>query len=62
MPLTPALPCVVCKGKPLRFRVQDLNTGRAVNVCSVKCLLSWCLGFSLGKVQKVVQLLLQSSR
>lgn len=57
--LRPLTPCLVCKTGTPRFQIKALNTGRTANVCSVKCLLSWCLGFSIGGVQNVVQKLLQ---
>jgi hypothetical protein len=57
--LAPLPPCAVCKvGKP-RFQIRALATGRVVNICSVKCVLSWCLGFSLGSVQGILQKLLK---
>lgn len=51
--------CVMCRHGIPRIRVQILKTGRTVEVCSVKCLLAWCLGFSIDGVQGVVRKLLQ---
>jgi hypothetical protein len=58
MPVMLIPPCAICGGAP-RFRIELLTTGRKANVCSIKCLLSWCLGFSLGTVQEVAQKLLK---
>ena len=51
--------CMVCKTAQARFQIRALNTGRVSNVCSMKCMLSWCLGFSFGSVQNMVQKLLK---
>jgi hypothetical protein len=51
--------CVMCRRGQPRLRVQILKTGRTADLCSVKCLLSWCLGFSLDGVQGAVQKLLK---
>jgi hypothetical protein len=59
MPVKGIPVCEICRrGRP-RFQVRVLSSGRVANVCSVKCLLSWCLGFSLDGVQGVVQKLLK---
>jgi hypothetical protein len=50
---------MVCKVAPARFQIRNLATGRVSSICSMKCMLSWCLGFSLGSVQGVLQKLLK---
>lgn len=58
-PVNPIPPCMVCKVAPARFQIRNLATGRVSSICSMKCMLSWCLGFSLGSVQGVLQKLLK---
>lgn len=57
--VNPTIACLVCKTGRARFRVEALNTGRVAHVCSVKCMLTWSLNYSLGSVQGVVQKLLK---
>ncbi len=58
-PLNSPLACLVCKSGPVRFRIEALNTKHVAHVCSVKCLLTWGLNYSLGSVQGIVQKLLK---
>jgi hypothetical protein len=51
--------CSVCRQLPPRFQITVLSTGKSARVCSVKCVVSWALGFGLGSVQNVVQKLLR---
>jgi hypothetical protein len=54
-----ALVCAVCKTIRVRFRIEILNSKYSAHVCSVKCLLTWALQYSMGSVQDVVQRLLK---
>jgi hypothetical protein len=60
--VNPTLACLVCKTGRARFRIEALNTGRSAHVCSVKCMVTWGLNYSLhslGNVQGVLQKLLK---
>lgn len=59
MPVVTAPVCVICRQGQPRLRVQILKTGRTADLCSVKCLISWCLGFSFDSLHGIAQKLLK---
>jgi hypothetical protein len=46
--------CDICRGPRVRFQVREIGTHAVAQLCSIRCLMKWGVGYGLGQVRRLL--------